>query len=111
MSFWAATVITNLITSVPFVGQKLIIFIHGAFSVQGSTLNRFFVLHFLMALFVLVLIIYHISSLHSQGSTNPTSRLGAIEKTHFYFYFLYKDLFFFFLRMLCVILLYFFASE
>lgn len=95
MSFWAATVITNLVTSIPVIGQKLIVYIHGAFSVQGATLNRFFVLHFLMALLVLLLIVLHIVLLHSHGSNNPTTRLTLIEKTHFYYYFVYKDLFFF----------------
>jgi len=96
MSFWAATVITNLITSIPVIGQKLIIFVHGAFSVQGATLNRFFVLHYLFAIIVFILIILHIASLHSAGSSNPAARVVGVEKAHFYYYFVYKDLFLFF---------------
>jgi quinol-cytochrome oxidoreductase complex cytochrome b subunit len=96
MSFWAATVITNLITSVPVIGAKLIIFVHGAFSVQGATLNRFFVLHYLLAIIVLVIIILHVSSLHAAGSTNPSSKIIGVEKTHFFYYFVYKDIFLFF---------------
>jgi len=105
MSFWAATVITNLITSLPVIGQKLIIYAHGAFSVQGATLNRFFVLHYLFALVVLVIIVMHIAALHGAGSTNPASRTAAIERAHFYYYFVYKDLFFFFgvCSVLCVV--------
>jgi len=96
MSYWAATVITNLITSLPVVGQKLIIYAHGAFSVQGATLNRFFVLHYLLAIVVLIVIVAHIAALHSAGSTNPASSTMAVERAHFYYYFVYKDLFFFF---------------
>lgn len=95
MSFWAATVITNLVTSIPVVGQKLIVLIHGAFSVQDATLNRFFVLHYLLALVTLAVIIVHIFLLHSEGSTNPAGRLVGLEKAEFYYYFAYKDLQFF----------------
>jgi len=99
MSYWAATVITNLITSLPVIGQKLIIFAHGAFSVQGATLNRFFVLHFLFAVIVLSLIVVHIAILHAAGSTNPAAKIAGVEKIHFYYYFVYKDLFLFFFYM------------
>lgn len=96
MSYWAATVITNLVTSLPIIGSKLIVFIHGAFSVQSPTLTRFFVLHFLLALIVLVVIIIHLAILHSEGSSHPLgSSLATIDKVHFYYYFVYKDLFFF----------------
>jgi ubiquinol-cytochrome c reductase cytochrome b subunit len=97
MSFWAATVITNLLTSLPVVGQKLIVYAHGAFSVQGATLNRFFVLHYLLAIVVIILVIYHLAVLHKEGSSNPFGPLKEIEKLHFYYYFVFKDLFFFFL--------------
>lgn len=102
MSFWAATVITNLLTSLPVIGQKLIIYAHGAFSVQGATLNRFFVLHFLFAIVILLLIIVHIAFLHKEGSSNPYSRLTSVEKEQFYYYFVYKDLAFFF--TICLVL-------
>lgn len=95
MSFWAATVITNLVTSIPYIGQKLIILIHGAFSVQGATLNRFFVVHFLLAIVVLIVIIFHILLLHQEGSSSPVGRVVNLDKAYFYHYYVYKDLYFF----------------
>jgi len=96
MSYWAATVITNLITSLPVIGQKLVILAHGAFSVQSATLNRFFVLHYLFAIIILILILAHITFLHANGSTSPAAKISGIEKINFYYYFLYKDMFLFF---------------
>jgi len=92
MSFWAATVITNLVTSVPVVGPKLIVLIHGAFSVGGATLNRFFVLHYLFGVLLLVFIVAHILILHAGSSSNPVVRTGAADKIQFYHYFAFKDL-------------------
>ncbi|MBS1584569.1 MAG: cytochrome b N-terminal domain-containing protein [Bacteroidetes bacterium] len=92
MSFWAATVITNLITSVPVVGDKLIILVHGAFSVHDVTLNRFFVMHFLFAILVAVLAVAHVYLLHKEGSSSPVgTELTALEKAQFSFYFASKD--------------------
>ena len=103
MSFWAATVITNLITSIPVIGVKLIVYVHGAFSVQGATLNRFFVAHYLVAIVVLILVILHIIFLHREGSSNQIGRVLGLERTHFYYYYFYKDLFFFFVVALFLI--------
>jgi ubiquinol-cytochrome c reductase cytochrome b subunit len=101
MSFWAATVITNLVTSIPFIGNKLIIFIHGGFSVNSLTLNRFFVLHFFFAIIILAVIFVHIALLHRAGSSNPSLKLkGGLDKVSFYYYFFYKDLQFFLVVLL-----------
>jgi len=102
MSFWAATVITNLITSVPFIGQKIIVYVHGAFSVQGATLSRFFIFHYLAALILLVLIFIHIALLHKDGSFNPAGRGLLGPKVNFMYFFYYKDMFFFFAVLLAL---------
>lgn len=96
--------ITNLLTSIPFIGKKLVVLAHGAFSVQGATLNRFFVLHYLAAIVVLILIVFHIALLHSEGSSQPKGRLVSMEKIYFYYYFVYKDIFFF--LIFCLFLCY-----
>ena len=78
MSFWGATVITNLFSAVPGVGESIVHFLWGGFSVDNPTLNRFFALHFLLPFVIVGVVIFHIWALHQHGSNNP---LGIDVKT------------------------------
>jgi len=99
ISFWAATVITNLLSAIPYLGKTIVIWIWGGFSVSNPTLNRFFSIHFLFPIIIFLLIIIHISILHLKGSRNPISSILDIDKISFDPFFSIKDilgLFFFF---------------
>ncbi len=72
MSYWGANVITNLFSAVPFIGDDIVIWLWGGFSVDNPTLNRFFALHFLLPFIILGLVIVHVVALHVHGSNNPT---------------------------------------
>jgi ubiquinol-cytochrome c reductase cytochrome b subunit len=94
MSFWAATVITNLFSAIPGIGVPLVEFIWGGFAVDNATLNRFFSLHYLLPFVLLGLVMLHIAALHQEGSSNPLGLHGKdIDKIDFYPYFYVKDLF------------------
>jgi quinol-cytochrome oxidoreductase complex cytochrome b subunit len=94
MSFWAATVITNLFSAIPGIGVPLVEFLWGGFAVDNATLNRFFSLHYLLPFVLLGLVLLHIATLHQEGSNNPTGLHGEdIDKIDFYPYFYVKDLF------------------
>jgi len=92
MSFWAATVITNLFSAIPVIGGKLVIFLWGGFSVDNATLNRFFSLHYLLPFVLTGLVIVHIAALHVDGSNNPLGTT-SLEKASFFPYSYIKDLF------------------
>jgi ubiquinol-cytochrome c reductase cytochrome b subunit len=94
MSFWAATVITNLFSAIPGIGTPLVEFLWGGFAVDNATLNRFFSLHYLLPFVLLGLVLLHIAALHQEGSSNPVGIHGRdIDKIDFYPYFYVKDLF------------------
>lgn len=97
MSFWGATVITNLVSIIPFVGDSLIKFIWGGSIVGSLTLERFFMLHYLLPSFIIGLIVLHLSSLHKLGSstTYKTSRVIDTNFIPLYPYFIIKDFFVF----------------
>jgi len=97
MSFWGATVITNLFSAIPFVGGSIVEWLWGGFSVDNATLNRFFSLHYLLPFIILGLVIVHLAVLHDEGSNNPISVDKIVDTISFYPYFYVKDLFFFFL--------------
>nr|YP_003457187.1 cytochrome b [Astrospartus mediterraneus]CBH40148.1 cytochrome b [Astrospartus mediterraneus] len=92
MSFWAATVITNLVTAVPYIGNDVVQWIWGGFSVDNPTLHRFFVFHFLFPLILVVLSILHLMFLHETGSNNPLGIISESDKVPFHVYFTSKDL-------------------
>lgn len=71
MSYWGATVITNLFSAIPLVGEKLVTWLWGGFSVDNPTLNRFFSLHYLLPFIIVGLVLLHIAALHTHGSNNP----------------------------------------
>nr|YP_010940078.1 cytochrome b [Porochilus rendahli]WLN31581.1 cytochrome b [Porochilus rendahli] len=91
MSFWGATVITNLMSAVPYVGDALVQWIWGGFSVDNATLTRFFTFHFLLPFAVVAATIMHALFLHETGSNNPTGLNSDADKIPFHPYFSYKD--------------------
>jgi ubiquinol-cytochrome c reductase cytochrome b subunit len=105
MSFWGATVITNLLSAVPFFGHDLVELIWGGFSVSNATLNRFFSLHYLLPFIVAALAAIHLLTLHEPGSNNPLGVNGNEDRSPFHPYFVFKDLvtFFFFFLVLAII--------
>nr|WIA69325.1 cytochrome b [Linognathus africanus] len=92
MSFWGATVITNLLSAIPYVGHDIVFTIWGGFSVSGPTLTRMFSFHFLMPFVLIVLVMGHIMSLHHTGSSNPLGLGDDTDKIPFGPYFIVKDL-------------------
>nr|YP_003457251.1 cytochrome b [Ceratias uranoscopus]WNN67242.1 cytochrome b [Ceratias holboelli]BAI77286.1 cytochrome b [Ceratias uranoscopus] len=92
MSFWGATVITNLLSAVPYVGNSLVQWIWGGFSVDNATLTRFFAFHFLLPFIIAALTVIHLLFLHETGSNNPLGLNSDADKVPFHPYFSYKDL-------------------
>jgi ubiquinol-cytochrome c reductase cytochrome b subunit len=93
MSFWAATVITNLFSAFPVVGEPIVAWLWGGFSVDNATLNRFFSFHYLLPFLIVGAVLAHLAVLHQNGSNNPLGVNGSIDKISFYPYFVIKDLF------------------
>jgi ubiquinol-cytochrome c reductase cytochrome b subunit len=93
MSLWGATVITNLMSAIPWVGQDIVEFIWGGFSVNNATLNRFFSLHFVLPFILAALALMHLIALHdSAGSGNPLGVSGNYDRLPFAPYYIFKDL-------------------
>nr|BCT98150.1 cytochrome b [Liobagrus reinii] len=92
MSFWGATVITNLLSAVPYVGDTLVQWIWGGFSVDNATLTRFFAFHFLLPFTIIATTLLHALFLHETGSNNPLGLNSDTDKISFHPYFSYKDL-------------------
>lgn len=93
MSFWAATVITNLVSVIPFIGNDILIWLWGGFSVDDATLHRFFSLHYLFPFIILALVGIHIILLHEQGSNSVLGVNFKIDLIPFNPYFIFKDIF------------------
>jgi ubiquinol-cytochrome c reductase cytochrome b subunit len=111
MSFWGATVITNLFSAIPFIGGSIVEWLWGGFSVDNATLNRFFSLHYLMPFLIAGLVIIHLSLLHSDGSNNPLGLNKSIDTVPFYPYFYVKDLLAFLILILFFSFFLFFAPN
>nr|AID51313.1 cytochrome b [Astyanax aeneus] len=92
MSFWGATVITNLLSAVPYMGDALVQWIWGGFSVDNATLTRFFAFHFLLPFVIIAATLLHALFLHETGSNNPAGLNSDSDKISFHPYFSYKDL-------------------
>nr|AFJ42315.1 cytochrome b [Lepisosteus osseus] len=92
MSFWGATVITNLLSAFPYIGDTLVQWIWGGFSVDNATLTRFFTFHFPMPFVIMGTTMLHLLFLHETGSNNPTGLNSDADKVTFHPYFSYKDL-------------------
>nr|ACR03120.1 cytochrome b [Sphaerodactylus vincenti] len=92
MSFWGATVITNLLSAIPYIGTNLVQWIWGGFSIDNATLTRFFTFHFLLPFVILATMMLHLMFLHETGSNNPTGLNSNTDKITFHPYFSYKDM-------------------
>nr|AFA33972.1 cytochrome b [Cyclemys tcheponensis] len=92
MSFWGATVITNLLSATPYIGNTMVQWIWGGFSVDNATLTRFFTFHFLLPFTIAGMAAVHLIFLHETGSNNPTGLNSSADKIPFHPYFSYKDL-------------------
>nr|YP_010567638.1 apocytochrome b [Ceratocystiopsis pallidobrunnea]UZC53623.1 apocytochrome b [Ceratocystiopsis pallidobrunnea] len=93
MSLWGATVITNFISAIPWIGQDIVEFVWGGFSVSNATLNRFFALHFVLPFVLAALVLMHLIALHdTAGSGNPLGVAGTYDRIPFAPYYLFKDL-------------------
>nr|ARH54531.1 cytochrome b [Ocypus ophthalmicus] len=93
MSFWGATVITNLVSAIPYLGMDIVQWLWGGFAVDNATLTRFFTLHFLLPFIVAAMVMIHLLFLHQTGSNNPLGINSNIDKIPFHPYFSSKDLF------------------
>ncbi|KYQ55447.1 Cytochrome b [Trachymyrmex zeteki] len=93
ISFWGATVITNLVSTVPYVGSTLVMWIWGGFSINNSTINRFFSFHFVLPFIILFFVFVHLFFLHLSGSSNPLGTNRDLYKIPFHPFFTIKDLF------------------
>ena len=92
ISFWGSTVITNLISSIPYLGEYIVQWVWGGYSVNNPTLTRFFCLHFIIPFIILILVITHLFFLHETGSNNPLGIPRNNRKILFISYFIIKDL-------------------
>nr|AWV83222.1 cytochrome b [Euterpnosia chibensis] len=92
MSFWGATVITNLLSAIPYLGLTLVNWIWGGFAVDNATLTRFYSLHFIMPFVIMALTIIHLIFLHQTGSNNPLGIKSQIDKIPFHPFFSIKDI-------------------
>ena len=92
ISFWGATVITNLLSAIPYIGQIIVEWIWGGFSIDNATLNRFYSFHFILPLIIIVLVIIHLFFLHLKGSNNPLGTNRNKYKIPFHLYFTIKDI-------------------
>nr|QFG38781.1 cytochrome b [Glaphyrina caudata] len=109
MSFWGATVITNLLSAVPYLGKMLVEWVWGGFAVDNATLIRFFALHYLLPFMIAALGVLHLLFLHETGSNNPLGVNSDGDKVPFHFYYTFKDLVGFILMifMLSMLVLFF----
>nr|QKO00209.1 cytochrome b [Evacanthus acuminatus] len=92
MSFWGATVITNLLSAIPYIGSMMVNWLWGGFAVDNATLSRFFSLHFMLPFIIMMLTIIHLFFLHMTGSNNPIGLNSNLDKIPFHPYFSIKDL-------------------
>lgn len=105
ISFWGATVITNLVSAIPYLGTIIVQWIWGGFAVDNATLTRFFTFHFLFPFIVSALVIIHLLFLHQTGSNNPLGTKRNIDKLPFHPYFSFKDIVGFLIITIFLILL------
>lgn len=105
ISFWGATVITNLISAIPIFGKIIVEWIWGGFTINNATLNRFFTIHFLMPFILSIIVLIHLTFLHKTGSNNPLGLNRNINKIIFYPYFVVKDLFIYIIIIIIFLLI------
>jgi ubiquinol-cytochrome c reductase cytochrome b/c1 subunit len=113
MSYWGATVITNLFSAIPVVGDSIVTLLWGGFTVDNPTLNRFFSLHYLLPFVLIGVVVLHLVALHQHGSNNPLGidRKGPQDSIPFHPYYTVKDLFGLFVFLLIYAAFVFFAPN
>nr|YP_009114756.1 cytochrome b [Indri indri]AII98234.1 cytochrome b [Indri indri]AII98273.1 cytochrome b [Indri indri]AII98468.1 cytochrome b [Indri indri]AII98493.1 cytochrome b [Indri indri]AII98583.1 cytochrome b [Indri indri] len=111
MSFWGATVITNLLSATPYVGTDLVEWIWGGFSVDKATLTRFFAFHFILPFIITAFVMIHLLFLHETGSNNPLGIPSNSDKIPFHPYYTIKDLVGLILLILPLMTLVFFSPD
>nr|ABF20238.1 cytochrome b [Ovis aries] len=111
MSFWGATVITNLLSAIPYIGTNLVEWIWGGFSVDKATLTRFFAFHFIFPFIIAALAMVHLLFLHETGSNNPTGIPSDTDKIPFHPYYTIKDILGAILLILILMLLVLFTPD
>nr|YP_009971706.1 cytochrome b [Palaestes abruptus]QNG56286.1 cytochrome b [Palaestes abruptus]QNG56416.1 cytochrome b [Palaestes abruptus] len=105
MSFWGATVITNLVSAIPYLGTSVVQWIWGGFAIDNATLTRFFSFHFLLPFIIMGLTMIHLLFLHQTGSNNPLGLNSNIDKMPFHPYFSFKDLIGFIIMLMLLTML------
>nr|UHA56262.1 cytochrome b [Hyblaea puera] len=105
MSFWGATVITNLLSAIPYLGTMLVNWIWGGFAVDNATLTRFYTFHFLLPFIVALMTMIHLLFLHQTGSNNPLGINSNLDKIPFHPFFVFKDLIGFIILLFILIML------
>nr|YP_010947343.1 cytochrome b [Mustilizans shennongi]WGO62358.1 cytochrome b [Mustilizans shennongi] len=105
MSFWGATVITNLLSAIPYLGTMLVNWIWGGFAVDNATLTRFYTFHFLLPFILTMMTMIHLLFLHQTGSNNPLGMNSNLDKIPFHPFFTFKDLIGFIIMSMILILL------
>nr|UGS80501.1 cytochrome b [Paracaecilius japanus] len=103
MSFWGATVITNLVSAIPYLGNAIVQWLWGGFAIDNATLTRFFTFHFILPFIIFALVMIHLLFLHQTGSSNPLGLKMNIDKMSFHPYFSLKDLVGFLILILILI--------
>lgn len=111
MSFWGATVITNFLSAIPYIGNDIVQWVWGGFSVNNATLNRFFSLHYLFPFILAGLILIHIVLLHTEGSNNPIGLNPNSDKIPFHTYYTTKDIYGVILLIILLTLLIFYIPN
>lgn len=111
ISFWGATVITNLLSAIPYVGKIIVEWVWGGFAVDNATLTRFFALHFLLPFAIAGLVVLHLLFLHETGSNNPLGLNRDGEKVPFHSYYSFKDLVGFLIMLFLLALLVLFSPQ
>nr|QIJ93850.1 cytochrome b [Eremias arguta]QIJ93851.1 cytochrome b [Eremias arguta]QIJ93852.1 cytochrome b [Eremias arguta]QIJ93853.1 cytochrome b [Eremias arguta]QIJ93854.1 cytochrome b [Eremias arguta] len=111
MSFWGATVITNLLSAIPYVGNTLVEWVWGGFAIDNATLTRFFTLHFLLPFIIMAVSTVHLLFLHETGSNNPTGLDSNSDKIPFHPYYSYKDALGALIMILCLLYLALFSPN
>nr|YP_009241723.1 cytochrome b [Gasterophilus pecorum]AMP88111.1 cytochrome b [Gasterophilus pecorum] len=105
MSFWGATVITNLLSAVPYLGTDLVQWVWGGFAVDNATLTRFFTFHFILPFIILAMTMIHLIFLHQTGSNNPLGLNSNSDKIPFHPYYSFKDIVGFVVMIMLLIIL------
>lgn len=104
ISYWAATVITNLLSAIPLIGRLVVEWVWGGFAVSNPTLTRFYALHYLIPFIIVALVILHIFYLHIRGRSNPLGVSSATNKVSFHYYYSVKDLYIFIVALFFLII-------